>query len=187
MKFAGLASLMLAACLSANASAGFLLLDDFDDSNTATGFELGRATVDIGGSTVYGDINSGTLSVGQNAFSNAVVTYGGLNSFDFGYRTKFVLTDFATTGGPVLVSSFVNGSAAGTNSMVGSDLVFDLTGFVGSVDTLQFRFTSDTSPFTISASSLQAVPEPATMALIGMIGAGGGVASWRKRRKAASA
>jgi hypothetical protein len=189
MKFVGLASLVLAAVVGANtASAGFLLLDDFDDSNTPTGFELGRQVLSNGVVTNYGGA-TGQVTTSGGSFQNSFVRLTGLGGHDFKFWTTFKLeVDVQSFTDPISAVAYVNGNLGSPfgGTLVGSNYVFDLAGQVSNVNALRFQFTSD-SPYSITFNSLQAVPEPTTLALIGLIGAGGGAAGWRNRRKKATA
>ncbi|SRR6056297_509883 len=183
------------------AAADFLVIDDFIDDSPPSefGFELYRTTKDWLGTMAYGDEDFGPgLFLVHNAGEIASLAYGQMNNHDFGSKTEFVLTDYAGNPG-IQTTAYVNGELAATGRVsetdFGSEIVFDLAGWVSSVEQLRIEFSTSDKFFAVPAngfiarSNLTAVPEPTSLALIGLVGAGAGVVRWRKnsRRRAPQA
>ncbi|XZE54377.1 PEP-CTERM sorting domain-containing protein [Planctomycetaceae bacterium SH139] len=185
-------AIILGLLIAPPVAADFLVIDDFIDDAPPSefGFELYRTTEDLLGTMAYGDENFGPgLFLFHDAGEIARLTYGQMNSHDFGNKTEFVLTGYA--GNPeIQTTAYVNGELATTGVITetdfGSEIVFDLAGWVSSVEQLRIEFSA-TNKFVavpangfIARSSLTAIPEPTSLALIGLIGAGAGVLRWRR-------
>jgi len=191
MKYLAVAAIAIASMVMNTASAGFIPIDNFD--GTPAGMQ--------------GDGLSGaTTSVGRLFFTGAAGVssfgYTGLNSINLGDFKTLRLTDVVfTVGNPTEVTAraLVTGGVANSTVQTaytavsaltsGGNVLFDFSSIAGdqfdSVTSIQFQFLSADS-FAFNAESLQAVPEPTTMALIGLVSAGGGVAGWRRRKVVAA-
>lgn len=177
MRVFALAGLMLATMIGANsASAGFVI-DNF------SGFVGGR-------STVSSTANTGTWK------QNGPSSFGALLSYNFGMSglsvpssDKIVLKGVTLGGGPVTFSAVLNGFAGNVVASGPNDVAFSFAGLgnFSSINTLTVGIQgASLTPFTFSAESIQAVPEPTTWALIGLAATSGGMVSWRRRRRASA-
>lgn len=194
MRFLALASLMLATVLgAANASAGFIPIDNFD--GTPAGMQGSGAQVNAASSISSGFLNVAANDTGLGGVNKwqASVLYEDMNSILLGGFTKIRLQGLSngSAARPVQASVQVVGPGGLTSSgfvnlgALSGDKTFSfpsITQFAG-VTSLEVVFRSQQS-FSFQVDSLQAVPEPTTMALIGLVGAGSGVAGWRRRRAA---
>lgn len=191
MRFLGLASLVLATVLGANnASAGYITIDDFDSAAVA-----GRSSFGV---TIGAGSLSGNGLVGFVSYD--FLTYSG-GALDFTVNDTIALRNLVTNdpmGPPVAnlqVSAEIVANGNTYNAIPASKNISGASG----PGSLKFNFahagadlanvTSLTVAFQVtgggsfSTSQLQAIPEPTTLALIGLVGAGGGFAGYRKRRK----
>jgi len=183
MKFVGLASLVLATLLGAsNASAGFIPIDSFDNINPG-GIYLTR-TAGSGGIINFNatggllSVQAGVDIIARFTYTFNSVNFGGFHQVQFSGLSGYQATTTATlrlNGGTNYAGVFNEG--AGT-------LTFSLPNPLTGVTAMRFSFEDGDNAINFTAASLQAVPEPTTLALIGLVGAGGGVAGWRRRRAA---
>jgi len=106
------------------------------------------------------------------------VEYGSLGPLDLTAMSNDALSldilDLVPSAGPLHLAVSVNGVAstgAFEITSTGPFLLpydsFTVPGEFSSVSTLKLTFTSD-SPFAFAANNLQAVPEPSTVALMGL-------------------
>ncbi|MEO9931071.1 PEP-CTERM sorting domain-containing protein [Rhodopirellula bahusiensis] len=172
--------------LAAPVSQAGMVIDDFN------GTTLGTRTfyVSSGGSTpnASATVNSGSAFATDVAFGQLTYTFA--SSMNLSPNYSFSLTDFEASGsGEISLVTRNTTGITGTETVTFTDgppsdlsFVFD-TVVLSDIKSLTFNMFSDPfgTPIDISFSSVQAVPEPTSIALVSLAGLGGLVV--RRRRK----
>ena len=177
-----LAGLFLASsAMAGNASAAYVLIDNFFPGSTSTAAVRG-GTVPPASFAAIGNV---TMTAGD------VLSYSNLGpviappSGLVGLPATTIRFNGVNSAGAVFMTASANGGGAIVGGTAGALVngVMDFT-FVGlNPDALStLSFTVAVGSFT--ANGLYAVPEPATMAMLGLAAAGGGLGFIRRRKKA---
>jgi hypothetical protein len=178
------------------ATAGFVVLDDFVDSNSYEGPLEEFRFYEDDFSDVFGQepIESGLFLNRDDGTSEAVLRYD--TTYDYGLIERFIFQDAFLSPGVEATLNVNSYEVAGLEDFDAngfSILTFDLGGPLGTADLISFHFTSTgTDPFSFGSSELHgiadfaAVPEPTSILLVGMTVACGGTYRLVRRRRKAS-
>ncbi|WP_160168151.1 PEP-CTERM sorting domain-containing protein [Rhodopirellula sallentina] len=159
-----------------------MVIDDFSSTTLGT-----RA------SAVFPGTVTTTGSYDATGFAFAQLEYTFDESVDFSPSSVIALEDFASDGSGTisLIAKSASGNVTTTAEFTDATsgrLAFGFEpGELSAVDSLTFNLQSDPfgSQIDLSFSSVQAVPEPTSIALVSLAGLGG--LAVRRRRKLASA
>ncbi|WP_196784421.1 PEP-CTERM sorting domain-containing protein [Crateriforma conspicua] len=160
-----------------NASAAFVLIDNFNGASTDTAAV--RSTT--------GAVGAGSIAL----TAGDTLSYSNVNGISFGGlagipSTTLRLNGISPTGAGIVMTASVNGGTALNSNPftpVGGFVEWTFAG-IDPATVTNIDFAVLVGDFT--ANGVYAVPEPTTMALIGLAGAGGALGV-RRRRKAAAA
>jgi PEP-CTERM motif len=135
--------------------------------------------------------SSGVLAV-QLSGNTKTLSYSFVPGLDLSGFDRFTfdsnLFDVGGVGDGLDVT--ISGTGIGPQSFNvndGGDMIFDLGSlFPNNVTTLSFTFAADAGEkFVFSSSGLRAVPEPASMGVVGLAMGAAGLFGWRRRKLAA--
>lgn len=173
-------------------SAGFVVIDDFDDASGISGganYEIKTPPADGAGAPPANSDPSGTpyLSVKGGGFATIDFAYGVQRfQFDWGSIDSYnTLTVYKQGGGSLVVvpgGNFPN-LANGNQALPGTNGLFTVFGTAGERFT-GIRLDSSTNSFEVDNLAV-AVPEPATWGMMILGFAGMGAMIRRRRRPAA--